>query len=100
MNMKFDSNSLNDLAERITEIDLAVERLQAVTQSFAEDYIDETRDDKTAAMYIGYRREHFCRLFHTIAFMVADLENMTKALDDDAATIIKDHIDKIKAGVS
>ena len=101
MDMLFDSNPLNDISDRITEVDLAVERLQAVTQSFMEDYVDEVTDPKKAEMYIGCRFDHFCRLAHTIAFMIADIENMTKALEDKAAKAISDRVDlnKPTAGV-
>ena len=100
MNMNVDSKVLSDLCDQTMEIALAVERLQAVTQSFADDFVDETADEKETAMYIAYRHKHFCRLFDVMAVMIGELEKQTKALDDNATVAFQDSLDKCKAGVS
>ena len=100
MNMTVDYKALSDICDQTMDIALAVERLQAVTQSFADDFVDETSDEQEAAMYIAYRFKHFCRLFDVMSVMIGELENKTKALDDKATAAFRDSIDKCKAGVS
>ena len=102
MNVTVDHKVLSDLCDQTMEVAIAVGRLQAVTQSFADDFIDETADERESAMYIAYRHKHFCRLFDVMAVMIADLEKQTEALDDNATAAFRDCIDKAKAaaGVS
>lgn len=95
--MIIDSKVFSDINDQTMEVALAVERLQAVVQSFAQDYVDDTDDSRKAAMYINYRYEHFCRLFNVIAILVSDLEKHTKALDDEATEEYNKSIDRCKA---
>ena len=95
--MIIDSKVFSNVIDQTMEVALAVERLQAVVQSFAQDYIDDTDDSQKAAMYINFRYEHFCRLFNVISIMVSDLEKQTKALDNEATDEFNKSIDRCKA---
>ena len=80
--MIIDSEVLSNLCDQTMELEVSVGRLKAVIQSFSDEYVDVEEKEALAAM--TYRFEHFTGLFNVISFMVADLEEKAKALDDGA----------------
>lgn len=84
-----DNIKMDSLYDRSFQLSLAISRMRAVAQSFADEYIDSGDEP---GMSVLYRSEHFTNLFNAMFFMMADI-------DDDAKSLYKTlEAEKVKAG--
>lgn len=78
------SKEVSRLTDDITEIDFAAHRIKAVSQSFAERYID------TAGMWemVACSPEHFENLYNALSYMICDLAEQTEKAVKSAESIV------------
>jgi len=75
-----------------TDLVLAIERCQAVIQSFADEYID--CDDKEIFNAVMMRTEHYCNLFNVIAYQIDEIKHMAAEIEGNLAGICKARAEK------
>ena len=74
---------LNTIADKTTDLVLAIDRMTAVAQSFAEDYIDIPEEKMIGN--ITLRKDHFCNLYNALVYMIFDIRDA--AAEIEAATV-------------
>ena len=75
---------ISNLTDTLTEIDFAAHRTKAVSQSFAERYVDT---DKMWEM-VACSPEHFENLYNTLSYMICDLAEQTEKAVKSAEDIV------------
>ena len=79
--------ALSNICDQALSLVCSIEQLRAVSQSFADEYIDD--DDKALMMNIAYRTKHYCNLFNAMASMLCNIEQEAKALEDATTEAFK-----------
>lgn len=75
------------LTDKLLELELSIERLEAVSQSFAERYIDIT-EPLTHHEAVAMSERHFENLYNAISFMIHDLVDMAEDALKDAEELV------------
>ena len=78
---------IGNVSDQALELTLAIERCQAVVQSFADEYID--CDDKEIYNAVMMRTTHYCNLFNVIAVQIDDIRKQAAALEGTVNGIYK-----------
>jgi hypothetical protein len=78
------------LREDVQELSLSIERMRAVAESFAGDYIDVSNPAQAVAM----RPEHFANLYSALFCMIVDIDEKAETLNREAEALYKSTMQK------
>ena len=89
-----DHRITDELVDPLLELSLHIKRMRAVTECFADDYVD-TMNGITCAMAVQHTPEHYESLFNAFFYMMAEVDKEAEALHEKADQLFKDSLARI-----
>ena len=86
---RIEPESFYESTNAALELSLMIERMRAVAECFADDYID-LNGQITTPMAVAHSTDHFNNLFNAIFCMIVDIDAHAKKLTHDLDQIWKD----------
>ena len=86
-------NPLFELANNALELSLSIQRMRAVAECFADDYID-TVGGITCAQAVAHSEDHYNNLYNALFMLIVGVDEQAEALHEQADRVYKE----LKAG--